>query len=189
MTKKELRNIYKDKRKSLSPKDITIMNDLILINFQKISLPFLSCVHTYMPSSKLGEADTFPIVRFLEFKNPGVKIVVPKIDIDLGDMHHFYLEDDTELLDNLFGIAEPAGGNKVTVSEIELMLVPLLAFDKNGYRVGYGKGYYDRFLQTCRPDILKIGLSFFEAEEDIKDINQFDIPLNYCITPHRIYEF
>ncbi len=189
MTKTALRNIYKEKRKSLSPKDIIKMNDLILINFQKISLPFLSCVHTYMPSEKLGEADTFHIVRFLEFKNPGIKIGVPKIDSESGDMHHFHMDDDMEMMDNLFGIAEPTGGNKIGVTEIDLVLVPLLAFDKSGYRVGYGKGYYDRFLQTCRPDVLKIGLSFFEAEEDITDIYQFDISLNYCITPHRIYEF
>lgn len=189
MTKKALRNIYKEKRKSLSPKDITIMNDLILIYFQKISLPFLSCVHTYLPSEKLGEADTFPIVKFLEFINPGIKIVVPKIDIESGDMHHYHLDDDMEMMDNLFGIAEPTSGNKVIAMEIDLVLVPLLAFDENGYRVGYGKGYYDRFLRSCRPDVLKIGLSFFEAEEEISDINQFDIPLNYCVTPQRIYQF
>lgn len=189
MTKTALRNIYKEKRKSLSQKDITILNDLILINFQKIVVPFLSCVHTYMPSEKLGEADTFHIVRFLEFKNPGIKIVVPKIDIESGDMHHFHFTDDMDMIDNLFGIPEPTGGSKIVTTEIDLVLVPLLAFDKNGYRVGYGKGYYDRFLQTCRPDVLKIGLSFFEVEEEISDINQFDISLNYCVTPQRIYEF
>ncbi len=189
MTKKELRNIYKEKRKNLLSKDIEIMNDLILINFQKIQLPFLSCVHTYMPSEILGEADTYPLIKFLEFKIPGIKILIPKIDIASGDMHHFHLQDDVQMMDNLFGIAEPTGGDKADASEIDLVLVPLLAFDKNGYRVGYGKGYYDRFLKTCRQNVLKIGLSFFEAEGEIDDINQFDIPLNYCITPQGIYEF
>ncbi len=189
MTKKELRGLYKEKRKHLSPKDIEIMNDLILINFQKIELPFLSCVHTYLPSEKLGEADTFNLVRFLQFKNPGIKIVVPKIDVESGNMHHLHFEDDMEMMDNLFGITEPTGGNKISAAEIDLVLIPLLAFDKNGYRVGYGKGYYDRFLRTCREDVIKAGLSFFEAEEDIDNINQFDIPLNYCVTPQRIYDF
>ncbi len=189
MTKTALRNIYKEKRKNLSPKDVEIMNDFILINFQKIHLPILSCVHTYLPSDKLGEADTFPLVKFLEFQNPWIKVLVPKIDIESGEMHHLYLDDNVEMMDNLFGIAEPTVGEKADATEIDLVLVPLLAFDEHGYRVGYGKGYYDRFLKTCREDVLKMGLSFFEAEEDINDINQFDIPLNYCITPLRFYEF
>ncbi|MEO6638500.1 MAG: 5-formyltetrahydrofolate cyclo-ligase [Ginsengibacter sp.] len=189
MTKKELRNILKEKRKNLPAREVEIYNDLILINFQKLHLPFLSCVHTYVPSQKLGEAETFHLVKFLEFQNPGIKVLVPKIDTESDDMHHFHLQDDVNMTDNLFGIAEPTNGTKVDPTEIDLVLVPLLAFDERGYRVGYGKGYYDRFLKTCRPDALKVGLSFFEASEDIEDINQFDIPLNFCVTPQRIYEF
>ncbi|MDQ6762106.1 MAG: hypothetical protein M3015_05705, partial [Bacteroidota bacterium] len=123
MTKKELRNIYKEKRQNLSPKDIEIMNDLMLINFQKIHLPFLSCVHTYLSSEKLGEADTYHIIKFLEFKNPGIKVLVPKIDVESGNMHHFHLDDDMEMIDNLFGIAEPTGGDKADTNEIDLALV------------------------------------------------------------------
>ena len=93
------------------------------------------------------------------------------------------------MIENFFGIAEPAGGNKISPKEIDLVLVPLLAFDQKGYRVGYGKGFYDKFLSECRMDVIKIGLSFFEAEEQIADINQFDISLNYCVTPKRIYDF
>jgi 5-formyltetrahydrofolate cyclo-ligase len=69
------------------------------------------------------------------------------------------------------------------------VLVPLLAFDESGYRVGYGKGFYDRFLQQCRKDVLTVGFSYFDAIDKIEDTHQFDVPLNYCITPHRIYEF
>lgn len=189
MTKPELRKIYKEKRKKLSGKEIEIWTDLILINFQKINLPFLSCIHTYIASQKLGEVETLHLVDFLKFKNPGIKIVVPKIDITSGNLEHFHFEDDIEMIDNFFGIAEPTGGNKIFPEEIDLVLVPLLAFDQKGYRVGYGKGFYDRFLSECRNDVLKIGLSFFEAEEQIRDINQFDIPLNYSVTPERIYNF
>ncbi len=73
--------------------------------------------------------------------------------------------------------------------EIDLVLVPLLAFDKNGSRVGYGKGHYDKFLSQCRDDVIKIGLSFFDPADQIDDINQFDISLNYCVTPHQVFEF
>ncbi len=189
MTKTELRKAYKEKRQHLSVKDIAIRSDLILINFQKVDLPFLSCAHTYIASQKLGEVETLHMVEFLQFKNPGIKIIVPKVDAISGSMDHFNFEDNLEMIENCFGIEEPSGGIKIDPVEIDLVLVPLLAFDKKGYRVGYGKGYYDRFLKECRKDVIKIGLSFFEDEEHIIDINQFDIPLNSCVTPGRIYNF
>jgi 5-formyltetrahydrofolate cyclo-ligase len=188
MTKAELRTIYKGKRAQLSSQDVAKSADLILINFQHIRLPFISFVHTYIAAEKLLETDTSPITRYLKFKNPDLAILVPKIDIS-GVMQHFQFSDEMELVKNSFGIAEPANGETFLAAEIDLVLVPLLAFDKNGYRVGYGKGYYDRFLSECREDVIKIGLSFFEPEEQIDDINQFDIPLNYCITPQQVYEF
>jgi 5-formyltetrahydrofolate cyclo-ligase len=70
-----------------------------------------------------------------------------------------------------------------------MVLIPLLAFDQTGQRVGYGKGYYDRFLANCRPDCIKTGLSFFPAEDKITDTNTFDIAMDFCITPDKIYEF
>ncbi len=189
MTKQELRILYKEKRKALTAREIAVMTDLILINFQKIDLPFLSVAHTYVASQTLGEVETFHLVEFLKFQNPGIKILVPKIDIASGKMDHFYFQEDTEMIENFYGIPEPTKGNKISPEEIDLVLVPLLAFDKNGYRVGYGKGYYDKFLEECREDVIKIGLSFFEPEEQIDDLNQFDIRLNYCVTPEQVYLF
>ncbi len=189
MTKAEIRKVYKEKRLQLSHQQIEKFTDLLLINFQQIQLPFLSCIHTYMASEKLGEADTSAITRFLQFKNPGLKILIPKIDIISGSMQHFLFDDEMELVHNLFGIAEPVTGEITEPDEIDLVLVPLLAFDVNGYRVGYGKGYYDKFLLQCREDVIKIGLSFFEPVDEIDDINQFDISLNYCVTPQQGYEF
>jgi 5-formyltetrahydrofolate cyclo-ligase len=189
MTKAALRKIYREKRGRLTPQEIEKFNDLILINFQQIELPFLSCVHTYLASDELGEANPSALVRYLQFKNPGLKVIVPKIDITSGDMQHLHFEDEVELVRNAFGIAEPVSGAVIEPDEIDLALVPLLAFDQRGYRAGYGKGYYDKFLSQCREDLLKIGISFFEPVDAIDDINQFDISLNYCVTPQRVYEF
>ncbi|MEP6928271.1 MAG: 5-formyltetrahydrofolate cyclo-ligase, partial [Ginsengibacter sp.] len=175
MTKSELRKVYKEKRSHLSLQEVEKFTDLILINFQQIRLPFISYVHTYIASEKLGEADTSSLTRYLAFKNPGLKVLVPKIDIAAGTMQHFHFHDEVELLHNAFGIAEPIRGEIFEPHEIDLVLVPLLAFDRRGYRVGYGKGYYDKFLSQCRKDVIKIGLSFFDPEEHIDDINQFDI--------------
>jgi 5-formyltetrahydrofolate cyclo-ligase len=189
MKKLELRNIYKEKRKKLSHHSIDKFNDLILINFQKIHLQFINCVHTYLPSLKLAEPDTERIIRYLTFKNPSLKIVIPKIDIHSGNMTHYHFDEETVMVKNSLGIDEPKDGEIISEKEIDLALIPLLAFDKKGYRVGYGKGYYDKFLSRCKPDIIKIGISFFEAGEEIEDINSFDIPLNYCVTTQRLYVF
>jgi 5-formyltetrahydrofolate cyclo-ligase len=70
-----------------------------------------------------------------------------------------------------------------------MIIIPLLAFDEKGYRVGYGKGFYDRYLKECREDCLKIGLSYFEAVPSVDDAAEFDVPLDFCITPQRTYVF
>ncbi|HXR83067.1 MAG TPA: 5-formyltetrahydrofolate cyclo-ligase [Hanamia sp.] len=189
MTKQELRNIFKEKRKQLSLHDIEKFNDMLLINFQKLKLPFINCIHTYMASLKLGEPDTAKIIRYLQFKNPMLKIVIPKIDIHSGNMVHYHFHDGVEMIQNAYGIDEPKEGTVVSEEEIDVVLLPLLAFDKRGYRVGFGKGYYDRFLPFCRPNIIKIGLSFFEPVDEITDISGFDIPLNFCVTPDKIFDF
>ncbi|HSK11967.1 MAG TPA: 5-formyltetrahydrofolate cyclo-ligase, partial [Phnomibacter sp.] len=80
-------------------------------------------------------------------------------------------------------------GTLLDPTDIDVILVPLLAFDEQGHRLGYGKGFYDRFLKDCRPDALKIGLSWFEAETALPEIGAHDVPLNYCVTPHRLYVF
>ena len=189
MTKAELRTVYKEKRKNMSVQELEKFNDLILINFQKINLYFIRCVHTYLPSLKLREPDTATIIRYLQFKNPGLKVVVPKIDIHSGTMYHLRFDETVELINNSYGIDEPVEENKITENEIDLVLVPLLVFDKKGFRVGYGKGYYDQFLAKCRKDVIKIGLSFFEPVDEIPDLNAFDVSLNYCVTPEKLFIF
>lgn len=189
MTKAALRQIYKEKRKQISWKDKQRWTDLILINFQKLDIPFIDCVHTYLAIDDQNEIETENITRYLTFKNPGLKIVVPKINLDKGEMRHYIFNDDVEMAPNSFGIIEPVNGEKVNANEIDLVLTPLLAFDKKGYRVGYGKGFYDNFFQQCNNNVIKIGLSFFEAEEEIDNISHHDVPLDYCITPQTVYTF
>ena len=86
-------------------------------------------------------------------------------------------------------IPEPINALEVPANKIEVVFVPLLAFDKKGHRVGYGKGFYDLFLSECSPDVIKIGLSFFNAEDSIEDVYENDVRLDYCVTPNEVYEF
>ena len=93
MKKQELRILFKQKRQDLSVGEIEKFNDLILINFQKLNLPDIQCVHTYVASLKLGEPDTATIIRYLQFKNPFIKVVIPKIDIHSGKMVNFHFQE------------------------------------------------------------------------------------------------
>ena len=83
---------------------------------------------------------------------------------------------------------EPVSGIKIIPSQLDVIFIPLLAYDRIGNRVGYGKGYYDRFLTKCEAKTILIGLSFFTPEEVITP-EATDIPLNFCVTPHNIYTF
>jgi len=189
MTKAALRKKYRENRLQLTLQQKEKFNDLILINFQKIHLPFIDCVHTYIAADILNEVDTRHIIRYLRFVNPGLRISIPKINFETGELDHYIFHDELSMVINQFGIAEPIHGEPVTVTDIDLVLTPLLAFDSNGYRVGYGKGFYDKFLAQCRDNVIRVGLSYFDPEEPIEDIGPYDVPLNYCVTPEKAYVF
>lgn len=189
MTKKDIRILYKQKRAALKDNEIEKLQYLVLIQFQQIPLPYIEYLHTYLPLHSNREVDTFPVIDFMEFRNPGMQVVAPKTDSATNTITNYLYNEDTVLKENRYGIMEPEQGEIIDARLIDVVLVPLLAFDETGSRVGYGKGYYDRFLSECREDTIKIGLSFFEAADHIDDTGEFDIPLTYCVTPYRIYEF
>ena len=95
----------------------------------------------------------------------------------------------TMFANSAWGIPEPVDGTIVKPSDFDIVLIPLLAFDKNGHRVGYGKGFYDRYLVKCRPDCLKIGISLFDPVDHIEEVESHDIPLDIAICPAKLYDF
>jgi 5-formyltetrahydrofolate cyclo-ligase len=66
------------------------------------------------------------------------------------------------------------------------VLIPLLAFDKSGQRVGYGRGFYDKFLATLKSDVKKIGLSFFPPVDEVSNTHAQDLPLEVVVTPNGV---
>lgn len=189
MVKKELRKQIFQKRQHLTGHQIDKFNDLILVHFQQIPLQHIHLVHSYISSEMLKEPTTSIILRYLKFRFPHLLVASPKIEPADISMINYLVHDLSVLKKNKHGIDEPTEGETVEPEEIDLIIVPLVGFDKRGYRAGYGRGYYDRFISRCRPDIVKIGLSFFEPVDQIEDINSFDIPLDYCCTPHRLYSW
>jgi 5-formyltetrahydrofolate cyclo-ligase len=191
MKKNDIRGIYKEKRLHLSAAKIEKMNDLMLIHFQKLVMDIPALIMTYSPIKKWNEFDPQGITDYCYFKNPEQQLFYPLMAEvkQLCKMKAVMVDDNTFFETNKYGIDEPVDGIDMIPSEIDMIIIPLLAFDKSGNRVGYGKGCYDRFLKKCRKDCIKIGFSYFDAIEKIDDINEYDIKLNYCVTPQRFFIF
>jgi len=187
MDKKDLRIRYKNFRDQLNFEDI--MNDSLAIANQCLALPIWdkNYFHIFLPIEKLKEINTEFLLQILAGKDK--EILISKSNFDTQEMTHFLLTDNTKIKTNTFGIPEPVDGIEVPVSKIDVVFVPLLAYDAFGNRVGYGKGFYDKFLQQCNPNVIKIGLSFFDPEPQIEGITMQDATLDYCITPDAVYEF
>ena len=142
--------------------------------------------HIFLPIVEKKEVNTQYLLHILQGRDKSV--VLPKADFATGDMKHILLQENTTFKISEYNIPEPVEGIEIDPKMIDVVFVPLLAFDLEGNRVGYGKGFYDRFLAQCNPDCKFIGLTFFEAEKKI--INEFiDFPLNHCITPNKIHNF
>ena len=187
MNKKELRIKYKELRKNLSENDIQEMSLAIANNVLKLDVWDKTYFHVFLPIETQNEVNTEFILHILQGKDK--EIIISKSSFESLEMTHYLLTDNTKIKKNKYNIPEPIDGLEVPVSKINVIFVPLLAFDINGNRVGYGKGFYDRFLKNCKPDTIKIGLSFFEPEKLISDVFENDVLLDYCITTNKIYKY
>jgi len=187
MFKRDLRKKYKDLRvritqETIEDKSLAIANRLLSLDIWDKTY-----FHLFLTIEEQKEIDTEFILQILAGKDK--EIVVSKSDFSTLEMVHYLLTDNTKFKKNEYNIPEPIDGLEVPVTKIDVVFVPLLAFDLNGNRVGYGKGFYDKFLANCKPETIKIGLSFFEAEEIISDISENDIQLDFCVTPNNNYSF
>ena len=189
-TKQQLRIKYKNKRLALSFLQREMLEDLLLIQFQQVHIAIPTTVFTYAPYEKMREYNPELIIQYCQFKNPAIQIFYPVLDENnTGKMHCVLVDNHTNFAANKYGIAEPTHGYIAAATEIELVIVPLLAFDAKCNRIGYCKGYYDKFLAACAPNCIKIGCTYFDDVEIIEDINQFDIQLDFIITPYSIHQF
>ena len=187
MKKLELRLKYKALRKEFSEGEIEEMSLAIANNLLNLPIWQKTYFHIFLPITEHSEVNTEFILHLLSGKDK--EIIISQSDFETRNMTHFLLTDNTKVKKNEYNIPEPVDGIQVPSDKIEVVFIPLLAFDKKGHRTGYGKGFYDKFLSECKPETIKIGLSFFEAEELIEDVFAGDVQLDYCVTPQGIYEF
>ena len=187
MNKAELRLKYKALRQQLTEEQIDQFSIDIANQLLKLSIWDYNVYHLFLTIESQKEIQTEFILNILSGKDKN--IAISKSNFETNTLTNYLLSDNTTLKLNQYNIPEPVNGIEVPNHMIDVVFIPLLAFDIKGNRVGYGKGFYDNFLATCRPNTVKIGLSFFEAEAKINGVFEGDIALDYCVTPDKVYEF
>jgi 5-formyltetrahydrofolate cyclo-ligase len=188
MLKAEARQMFRRKRTEITSAQQVKWDDLVLIHFQKLDLPYLQDVLSFHPIEKHNEINTFIISGYLRFRYPGLRVSYPRSNLDKHTMEAVFNEHE-EFANNKYGIPEPVEGMVIPPEELDMVIIPMLGFDRAGHRVGYGKGFYDRYLASCREDCMKVGLCYFDPVDRLDDASEFDVPLDFCITPERIYVF
>ncbi|MCY7376938.1 MAG: 5-formyltetrahydrofolate cyclo-ligase [Pyrinomonadaceae bacterium] len=187
MLKSELRKIYLEKQKSLSDAERSEKSRRIAEQFfAHFDLTNIRFLHVFLPIEKNREIDTFIIINRLRRDFPRITTIVPRLDFETMTLENLKF-DAAKLAVNQWHIPEPIGGESVVGERIDAVLAPLLCFDNGGFRVGYGKGFYDKLLKTCRADCLKIGLSYFASVAEISDAQSFDIKLDFCVMPEEVF--
>ncbi|MEY3678982.1 MAG: hypothetical protein RI924_1123 [Bacteroidota bacterium] len=189
LNKSEARKYFLNLRHALTNEQVEKLDQDLLKHFQQLDLSGISRVHLFLPILSKKEVNTYPMAQWLREQHPEIQLVLSRSNFDDHSLSHFIWDQRTQLVENRWGITEPQGGREISAEEIDLILVPMLACDKKGHRVGYGKGFYDRFLAQCRNNVQKVGLSFFKPIDQISDLNEHDIPLDACITPQKIWWF
>lgn len=187
MNKDQLRKKYKTLRESIDQQNLD-QGSLDIANLSlKLPIWDKTNYHLFLPIVNKKEINTEYLLQILAGKDKNT--ILSKSNFQDGTLTHYLLTDNTKIKVNAYGIPEPVDGIQVSESQIQVVFIPLLAFDIQGNRIGYGKGFYDRFLALCPKDTIKIGLSLFAAEQNIQDVYDQDIPLDYCITPKKTYDF
>ena len=193
MTKAKLRAEYKQKRVGMTPEAVFALSQQIADQFfaderiqQSLTEP-ATILHTFLPIRRQNEVDTWLIIKRVWADFSHVQILSSLTDFNAKTLTSFDLRPNTVLVENRWGTPEPATQSGPVLQSPTLVLVPLLTFDETGHRVGYGGGYYDRFLAETGPDCLKIGLSLFRSVHRIDDVEPTDVALQGCIYPESVY--
>ncbi|WP_185857863.1 5-formyltetrahydrofolate cyclo-ligase [Blattabacterium cuenoti] len=190
MNKKKLRKKYLHMRRYISQNEIRKMSYDIFFQLKKIFFIWeKKLYHIFIPIQKFREINTFIIINFLLKKEKCVTI--PCSNFHKLSIENCLFHENTILIKKKHGILEPIPMHKyiISISMIEVIFIPLLIFDLKGYRIGYGKGFYDRFIPLCKKNVMKIGLSYFSPIKKIQNIHKNDLFLDIGITPSQIFLF
>ena len=149
-----------------------------------MSLPEVERASTVMAFWAFGsEPDTAPLIAALHAL--GVRVVLPKIVEGDLQLRAFVPGDPVTMTS--FGAGEPVEGEVIDPSEIDVVVTPAVAFDRSGRRVGYGGGFYDRFLTKTRPDSIRVGIGFdVQLVDDDLPNGHFDLRVDAVVTDAEV---
>jgi len=182
ISKTIFRENLKIQRDDLSKNDCRERSSMILANL--VTMPDFfraDVVHTYI-SSKKNEVDTHEIIRMLLKQKK--RVVVPIGDKATKQMKHSELFSLSELVGGAYGILEPRMYRPVPVADIQVVIVPALAVDRKGNRLGFGAGFYDRFLQDVSVPIISLVYEFQVVQTVPQEST--DIPVSFIVTENEI---
>lgn len=185
LTKKELRIIYKQKRSALSSDEVIFLSEKIFENFiDRFEIKPNSHIHCFISIPSKKEVETKSFFNYC-FEND-IRVYVPKI---VGEnLISVEIFSNTEFETNNWGVIEPVSNVAAEVVTFDYCITPLLYCDAHGNRVGYGKGFYDKFFEKSNVN-MKIGVNFFEINEIVSDFNINDISLDFLVTPFSVKGF
>ena len=184
--KKFYRTKFQALRMKLLKNEMDSLSDKIFSLVKNLPISKKETFHLFISSEEKREVETKKILYYLYSLN---KIVATSKILPDKDLVHVLINKKTRFVENRFKILEPDSRQEILPAEIDVVFIPLLCFDKKGNRVGYGGGYYDKFLKKTSRSCLKIGLSFFEPVDFIQGISKTDITLDMCVTPEKLYNF
>lgn len=190
--KKSLRDKFKKKRNNISKRDkleldLKIKNLAISLIKEISKENLLVKIHIFLPIDKFNEVNTWLIYN--ELKNSKYDFYISVSNFKSNELINFLFNDETEIKKNKFGIPEPINGMEYKKNDFDITIVPLLCTDENGYRVGYGKGFYDKFLSKTSKKNITIGIGYFDPIIKITDTNDFDVRLKYYVNTSKVYKF
>ena len=179
--KSSIRTILRERKDAMDPSDRLNKSRAICRHL----MPLIRDNEVVMAyTSKEKEVNTTPILTALFQRN--VPVIVPIIQKEDISLRLSYLRDLAALVPSTFGVPEPIGSEIPAHGEdVETILLPMLGFDRTGGRIGYGAGYYDRFLEKY-PDLRKIGLAFSCQEIEKLPLDNTDVLMDTIITEEGI---
>lgn len=189
--KKQIRKNIRAARANLNAAEIAEKSSALFQNWQREFFhPSIKSIHVFISIQKFNEVDTSPFIEFIQSQINGPELVVPVTDFEQDILTHIAITPEMELAENDWGIKEPVIKNrKVSPSQLDMVLVPMMGFDRQLNRIGYGKGHYDKFLAQTRPDCLKIGLCFdLGLIEEGLPYEPHDFPLDAVVTESRVWK-
>lgn len=139
-------------------------------------------IHCFVSMDHRKEVQTMPLLR--RILSDQKVLLVPVTNVEEGVLEHARLTDLSELRPGKWGVPEPERGDPEPDPEPDLILVPLLAVDRNGNRLGYGKGFYDRFLSRSQSDAFGVLFSDFITEH--VPVDSHDEPLTGFFTENGV---